>query len=134
MFGNDPFDQLVREFFGENRDLASRGSFRSNVSRDQNSIVSNFNGDYERVESGSDYFVVINVLDRLKKGDLVIELEEDFEEGGKDGWFGGGDKVLSVTNKGRKESYIKIRIPKKFAKKDMSHTLNNGILEVKFGK
>jgi len=136
MFGNDdPFDRLAREFFGANRDISdSKLGSRSNVSRDQNSIVSNMGADYDRVEGGADYFVIVNFVDNVKKTDIHLDIEEDFSDEGSDGWFGGGDKVLSIQNKNKKDSFLRIRIPKKVAKRKMSHTFNNGILEVRFGK
>jgi HSP20 family molecular chaperone IbpA len=137
MFGGDDFfSEIERAFFGEgSRRSGVRSSSRSNVSRDENSFVSNLSADFDCVENGGDYFVTVNFIDIVHDSDLHLAIEDNFNDGSESGgFFGGGDKVLSISNASKTNSFLKVRIPKKIAKRKYTYTLNNGILEVRFRK
>jgi HSP20 family molecular chaperone IbpA len=134
MFGDDFFDRIARDFFGDDvRGVPVQRGKRNSVSKNKDCYISNFNADYDIVDSGDNSYVILNLLDNLKKSDLVLEVEDSFgdEDDEDKGWFS-KEKVLSIRNKNKKNCFLKIKIPKKFAKKRFSYTLNNGILEVKF--
>lgn len=135
MFGGDDFfDKIAREFFSEGGSVSGPRARSGAVSRDQNAVISNMNANYDRVEGKKDYFVTVNFMDVVKKPDLTVDVEEGFSDEEEGDLLSGGDKALKVSNKGKKGSYIKVRIPSKIAKRKMEYKYNNGILEVRFSK
>ena len=135
--GDDFFSEIERAFFGGGRN--PRGfspEARSSVSKDSEHYVSNFAADYDRVEDASGYYVVVNFLDVVRDSDIAVSVDDDFDDGEdeRSGWLGGGDKGLVIAHKGKKQSFLKLKIPKKIAKRSMKHKITNGILEVVFEK
>jgi len=134
MFGDDFFSEIERALNGTGRSASFNGNDNSRpVQKDSMSYSSNMNADYDRVEGDKAYFIIVNFYEKISKSDVSVEIQDDVSSNESDSsWLGSNEKVLSIVNQTKENSYLKIKIPKKIAKKKFTFTLNNGILEVKF--
>lgn len=111
-FNEDPFDDLIREFF--NHGGSNRRSSKKYYS-DYNEASENL------VESSKSYYFVME-LPSFKNVEIGEKISGD----------SGKVKILKIILDDDEEiSYI---LPKKVKTKDYTHTFKNGILEVEFQK
>lgn len=135
MFGDDDFfNEIERAFFGGSRRLGGSHApvHEEQSMRDSSIFSSSLHLEYDRVEAGKKYFVIVNFFEKVDERDLEVTVEDDFEGSGN--WLSSSDKVLSIVNKAKNNSFCKIKIPKKVGKMKFDVTLNNGIMEVVFAK
>lgn len=118
---SDPFDDIVREFFGERK---PRTRSAGNVVRGEKEerIV-----DY--IEE-KDYVYFVFEIPGYSKEDIEVELNDNILE------VNASKKKLEnvqdyLTSKLKKGAYFKKTIPEKIKVKNFEWTFNNGILEVK---
>ncbi|MEX0920026.1 MAG: Hsp20/alpha crystallin family protein [Candidatus Pacearchaeota archaeon] len=124
-FGEDPFEDIVREFFSESS--SKRGGRREQFIRGEEE---DRNIDY--VEDDKKIYLVFelpgydekDVSVSVKGMDLEISAQKSNEE-----------NVIDYLNqKLRSGMYIKKELPNIINQKKFSHTMRNGVLEVIFDK
>lgn len=123
-FDEDPFEEIMREFFGERkpRTSSARGVVRG---ESEERVI-----DYIEEE---DYVYFVFELNGYLKKDIVVEINKgELLVKSKQKNLGGVQSYLSERlNKG---VYFKKSIPKNVNVKKFDWTFQNGILEVRFGK
>lgn len=106
---NDPFEDIVNQFFGA-RNTRVKRNYRNREESDEST--------YEIEEKDCIYLII--EIPGLQKEDIKLRLNEDLLE------------IKIKKNNGSDE--IQRKIPFKASRKKFDYTYTNGILEVKFFK
>ena len=115
-FNNDPFEDLVREFFGSG---GTKGrQIKTSHSGENQSYSSNFNAVVNELDLRDSYYYIIFIPEKVSSDQ--INLERD-----------GSTLKLMITSS---DSELHIYLPKSLKNKKFTFSLVNGILEVRFEK
>ena len=121
-FDDDPFESIFEEFFSPGRRVNRKGQF---IRSEEDERVSDF------IESGNEIYLVFElpgyneeyIMIMANKGELEIKVQKKSEE------------VQSYLSQKLKQGLVMKRtLPKFVDTKKFSHTMKNGILEIKFKK
>ncbi|NCN99390.1 hypothetical protein COU62_01980 [Candidatus Pacearchaeota archaeon CG10_big_fil_rev_8_21_14_0_10_35_219] len=121
-FDDDPFESIFEEFFSPGRRVNRKGQF---IRSEEDERVSDF------IESGNEIYLVFelpgyneeDIMIMANKGELEIKVQKKSEE------------VQSYLSQKLKQGLVMKRtLPKFVDTKKFSHTMKNGILEIKFKK
>ena len=116
-FGNNDFDNLIENFFGN-----SSENFKKSPQGTKNMPVN-------KIEFNKKIFFI---FDFFSEDNLKVNIEEKQKTNEYDERIYGKNKVLTIFNSSQKiAEYI---LPEKLKIKTIEHTFNNGILEVSFEK
>ena len=119
-FDDDPFESIFEEFFSPGRRVNRKGQF---IRSEEDERVSDF------IESGNEIYLVFelpgyneeDIMIMANKGELEIKVQKKSEE------------VQSYLSQKLKQGLVMKRtLPKFVDTKKFSHTMKNGILEIKF--
>ena len=116
-FDGDPFEDIVREFFGGQSPNARRRINVASEGQGQN-YSANFNAVVSEVAHGNNYYYIILIPEKVTKEQIHLERE------------GSTLKIKILSS----DSEIHLSLPKSLQTKSYSYELNNGILEIAFKK
>jgi HSP20 family molecular chaperone IbpA len=123
----DPFEDIVREFFGGRRRTKNNNFFISNENDERET-------DY--IED-NDYIYLIFELPGFSENDVSVVVkgnELSIKAGKKENECDDGKVQNYLVEKLCKEMIIRKSLPKSVDAKNFKHTMKNGILEVVFSK
>lgn len=126
----DPFDKIVREFFGEEPSrLGRQGRHDKVISGERDERIIDF------IEDEKNVYVIFE-LPGYDKKDVNVEVKGGkIEISAKKDSQGSAQQVQGyLANKLRQGLQIKKELPRIVKEKKYDYTLKNGILEIKFEK
>lgn len=123
MFGDDPFDRLVREFFGQNADTSRQNNLIENEDDERN---------IDFLEDEKHVYLIFelpgfeekDVAVSVKSGEIIVKAKGNVTESTDD----------YIANKITSGQTITKILPKFVNHKGYKTTFRNGILEVVFNK
>jgi len=121
---SDPFDSIVREFFGRNRNSEQNNETIIQGEDDEREI--------DFIEDAQKIYLIFE-LPGYSKNDIMVVVKNDILE--ISAQKQNGENMQNyLAQKLRRGAFIKKTLPRIINTKKMTHTMSNGILEIIFEK